>query len=546
MSPTSGGKFTLSGRVVTMDAALTVIPRGNVYVSVGRIAAVQPAAAPPPQDFVGEPVINCKGTIYPGLIELHNHLSYNALAMWGVPKRYTNRGQWAGTKEYRRLISGPMKVVGRTPELLPALVRYVECKCLIGGVTTSQGIELYSNSGVRRYYRGVVRNVEQTDEPDLPEAATKIADVEARDINRFHARLQRETCLLLHLSEGVDPPAREHFLALRMGNGDWAITSALTGIHCAALTREDFGVLGERGGSMVWSPLSNLLLYGETARVREAKTSGVRIGLGSDWSPSGSKNLLGELKVARLVNEESGGVFSDADLVAMATREAAAILKWDNTLGTIESGKRADFLVVDGDTGDPYGALLEAKETNVRLVMVDGVARYGHGALVKRLSGRSGESLRVGGRLRAFNLKHEGADEVVGALSFAKSRTTLTNALKRLPELAKDLEEGRVRMPRRMTFGPTGAPEIWTLALDEIEETEVELRPRLSLPGRRGPTGPSTAPPAALAAEPLSQILSGLELDPPSVVDDDDFLDRLDAQMNLPEYVRAGLREAYE
>jgi hypothetical protein len=245
------------------------------------------------------------------------------------------------------------------------------------------------------------------------------------------------------------------------------------------------------------------------------------------------------------VNEESGGVFSDADLVAMATREAAAILKWE-TLGTIESGKRADFLVIDGVAGDPYAALLGAKETAIRLVMVDGVARYGHASLVKRLSGRNGESLRVGGRLRAFNLKHDGANEVVGALSFAKARTTLTKALKQLPKLAKDLEEGRVRMPRRVTLGPSGEPEVWTLALDEIEETGVELRPRLSLPGRPGPTGPPAAPRLERAAEPLSQILGELELDPPSVADDEDFLDRLDAQMNLPQYIKMGLRETYE
>ena len=54
---------------------------------------------------------------------------------------------------------------------------------------------------------------------------------------------------------------------------------------------------------MVWSPLSNLLLYGATARVDAAKRAGVRIGLGSDWSPSGSKNLLGELKVAWLYSQ---------------------------------------------------------------------------------------------------------------------------------------------------------------------------------------------------------------------------------------------------
>ena len=117
--------------------------------------------------------------------------------------------------------------------------------------------------------------------------------------------------------------------------------NSLAGIHCAALRKQDFRVLGRQGASMVWSPLSNLLLYGDTAKVEEAKAAGVRIGLGSDWSPTGSKNLLGELKVAKLVSDARGTLFEDRELVAMATRNGAAILKWDKALGSIEAGKRA-------------------------------------------------------------------------------------------------------------------------------------------------------------------------------------------------------------
>ena len=59
-------------------------------------------------------------------------------------------------------------------------MRYVECKCLLGGVTTSQGIMLNSNAGIQRFYRGIVRNVEQTDDPDLSEAQARIADVDGQ------------------------------------------------------------------------------------------------------------------------------------------------------------------------------------------------------------------------------------------------------------------------------------------------------------------------------------------------------------------------------
>src|SRR5215210_7861885 len=250
-----------------MDQHSTVFDQGSIYIDAGRIAAVQEAASPPPAGFEAVDRHDLAGTIYPGLIELHNHLSYNALQLWQVPRQYTNRDQWGsgGNPEYRPLISGPMKLIGPDPRLMPAVVRYVECKALMAGTTTSQGIEIFSNKGARRLYRGNIRNVEETDDPDLPGAGTRIGDVDAGDAVSFLRSIQRKRCYILHLSEGTDEAARNHFLALRISDHQWAIADSLAGIHCAALKAEDFTVLAHHGASMVWSPLSNLLLYGQTA-----------------------------------------------------------------------------------------------------------------------------------------------------------------------------------------------------------------------------------------------------------------------------------------
>ena len=61
---------------------------------------------------------------------------------------------------------------------------------------------------------------------------------------------------------------------------------------------------------------------------------------------------------------------SDRELLAMATREAAQILKWDGALGSIEAGKRADLTVIYRRSHDPYANLLEAKENETPLVVV--------------------------------------------------------------------------------------------------------------------------------------------------------------------------------
>ncbi len=484
VDPLTGPKLALTGQVVTMDETFSTRSRGTVYIDQGGIVAVHDAAQPPPAGFEATRSVDVGGTIFPGLIELHNHLAYNALSLWHVPRLFTNRGQWGGTDEYQRLVTGPMKVLGLTEDVMPSLVRYVECKCLVGGVTTSQGIELFSNAGARRYYRGIVRNVEQTDEPNLPEAVTRIADVDARSPERFLARLKKQSCLLLHLSEGVDQTARKHFRALQLPSGEWAITSALAGIHCAGLLNEDFRVFGQREASMVWSPMSNLLLYGATSRVKSARENGVRIGLGSDWAVSGSKNLLGELKVARLASDAMDTGFSDRDLVAMATREAASILGWQNVLGSIRSGARADLIVLNGTSSDPYKALVHAAETAISLVMINGVPRFGTSTLMTRL-GADGERVSIGGRQRMLFMKQESADEVVSGISLGQAKRTLVDALRRLPELAGDLENSRSGPARAISDRlARSGPPVWFLALDELEETGSELRPRL--PGAQG------------------------------------------------------------
>src|SRR5512132_3466031 len=97
-----------------MDASFTVHARGSVYIEGNRIVAVQDAAAPPPNGFAAVTAIACGGTLFPGLVELHNHLSYDALPIWQVPQRYNNRNTWGGTSAYRALISGPMQVLGRS------------------------------------------------------------------------------------------------------------------------------------------------------------------------------------------------------------------------------------------------------------------------------------------------------------------------------------------------------------------------------------------------------------------------------------------------
>lgn len=544
IDPADSPRVVLQGRVVTMNGSAKVIEDGRVYTQDGDIVAVQEATAAAPAGFGNTAATDTGGTLYPGLIDLHNHMPYNVLPLWQVPRKFSNRGQWSRHAEYQSKISAPMQTLAATPELLASICRYVEAKALIGGTTTGQGITLANQSGIRRYFRGVVRNVEATDEESaLPAASTRVPDVAAKDARAFLTRLQKEkTCYLLHLSEGTDATARRAFQSLQIAGAGWAITPSLCGIHAAALQPPDFQVLAANGGSMVWSPFSNMLLYGATADIAAAKAAGVPISLGCDWAPSGSRNLLNELKVAHLFSEAHGGIFTARELVAMVTREAAGLLGWERVVGSIEAGKRADLIVVEGAAGDPYLQLMRAKESQLALVMINGVGRYGDAALMRKL-GFAGEAITTGGAQRMLFLAHPAEDPLTRKLTLSAAGDRLTRALRGLPALARKAERPRPISPLAMA---RGGADTWRLALDELLDTGVEVRANLPLhvPGGRTLRA-AVMRPLFAETKKLSATVMPLAIDALTVVDDAGYLDALDAQRNVPEFIKEGLRDLW-
>jgi cytosine/adenosine deaminase-related metal-dependent hydrolase len=514
-----------------------------VWIKDAVIAAITRDGDAAPDGFTGVDALATNATLFPGLIELHNHIAYNLLTLWQVPQTYTNRDTWAASDDYHKLVTAPMETLGGESELLPALVRYVELKSLVGGVTTTQGIRLFSAAGIARYYRGIVRNVEQTgDRSHFPEAASRIADVAAGDPQAFLTETRRHTCYLLHLSEGTDDAAHRHFEALKLADGQWAIAPSLAGIHCAALKAADFEILASHGASMVWSPFSNLLLYGQTADIAAAKAAGLKIGLGSDWSPSGSKSLFGELKVARLYSEHNNHTFSDQELVALATVDGSRILGWQDQVGTIEVGKRADLLVIEGQSETGYSVLFEGDERKVALVVVNGTPRYGTTSMMVS-KGPDLERLTVGGEDRVLYLKQDQADPEVAALSYAQAQGKLKDALQNVKQI-RLAQEGKHKATSMAAPAETErrvAPEASPrLALDEFESTGFTQRPHLPLDGLR--TGPLDR---LAASAPISSLLGPMSLDALTVADDPSFLDSVAGEKNLKPWLPAGLKQLY-
>jgi len=220
-------------------------------------------------------------------------------------------------------------------------------------------------------------------------------------------RMEAGNVFLYHLAEGRVPSLIKEYTELK---AEGCVRAELIGIHSTALRRAQFDDWASSGaGAIVWSPLSNLWLYRETADVVAARAAGLTVCLGSDWAPSGSKNILGELKVADLWNRERlNGTFSDQALCEMVTVNPASALKWGRLLGRVKRGLHADLLVTAKRAADPYRNLIESTERDVQLVMVGGRPVYGTSRLMRAAGAWKPEPIVVDGQSRAISLLIDG------------------------------------------------------------------------------------------------------------------------------------------
>src|SRR5829696_1877818 len=417
----------LRGTVVTMDDNHTVIPEGRVLVRGGLIAAVWSGPEPPAGiDLAGVRSISAggRGLIFPGLINLHDHPSFDVLPLWPPPSShrepdqgrptgrepYDNRYEWSSTPPtpptFARLVQSPRRALEESSGLglqSEALV-YAEAMAALGGETALQGEprDTRANGVLVRDVGGVnfgrdredsyVPNVELMGQETAQELRSRML---SGDLDAW----------FVHLAEGVrdrdrtvkDLYSSRHELDTLRRLG--LLTEATVIIHGTALERADFAAIRDVGAKLVWSPLSNLLLYGRTTHVYDALAERVTISLGTDWRPSGSHTLLDELKVADIALRDrrilgaarttvpslAGEATLDRALVDMVTRNPAQTMRWWSEVGSIEAGKHADLLLLrrpaktpTGHMPDrPYRSLIDATQRDVRLVLVDGAAVAG-------------------------------------------------------------------------------------------------------------------------------------------------------------------------
>jgi hypothetical protein len=427
---------------------------------------VSAADEPAPAGFGNATRIDTNGLVYPGLIDLHNHMAYNCLSLWIAPGRttpWTRRDQWPNDPDYKPAISLPANALCHADG--KAVLKYVETKAAVGGVTAIQG-----SAKLAHPFEGfMVRNVEfETFRGQLKKSVNQ--SVRPFDTPAQYAAAKKDLddghAFLYHLAEGTDPGLLKDYDGVR---DHGCLEPKFIGIHSTALQRAQFTEWHENasGGAIVWSPFSNLWLYGQTTDVPAARQAGMILCLGADWSPSGSKNLLGELKVADLHNRTKlESAFTAQELCAMATANPARALGWQEFVGQLKAGLHGDLLVLADQGKDPYRTLIESTEADVQLVAINGYPVYGTQQLMAAASAVNPEPIQVSPALeRTITLRDSRIPEadlswpqVLQRLQAARTNPTAarTEAL-----LSEGVTEPPVQLvPDKHWDDPTEHPEL--------------------------------------------------------------------------------------
>lgn len=402
----NNSRYLLKGTVITPAGPLAgqVLLDGNTIACVAASCENDPKAA-------NATVIDTNGVIAPGMLDSHNHILFDVFDEddWSPPACstssecnggtcmgvcvYKNHNQWPNDTRYGAMVDAKQWLEGQgasTVSLGCELDKYGETKALIAGTTAVQGSPGATNKSC---YQSVARTIDQTYNglpADKMQTATVFPSTSSADGVCTNFVDGDTTAYVVHVGEGIDTTAKNEFTTLNtVTTTDGCLYDPKTTVvHGAALDTTQLATMGAEGMNLVWSPRSNIFLYGagtdftKTANIPVAIQNNITIAIAPDWSIGGSQNMLDELRFADEVdNAQFGDILSSADLVKMGTENAAIALGVEPYLGTIEVGKRADIAVYLPTEADPYDSILAATPREVTLVFVDGRLLYGDGDL---------------------------------------------------------------------------------------------------------------------------------------------------------------------
>lgn len=396
------------GTVLTMNPENTVFEHGTVVVSDGKIVAV--GGPELTAKYQAKKVLDVKGDIVmPGLINTHTHGSMTVFRSLGddVPDRL-----------HRYIFPLENKLVFR--DMVRTGANLANIEMIKGGVTTYADMYYFEDevaktvdkAGLRAVLGETIINFPVAD-AQTPEEGIAYA---VRFIHKYkdhpritpafapHAPYTNTTENLQKiaaLSEELNVPVMIHLaetdrekeeIAKRTGGKSpvqymadiGVLNNRLLAAHVIMADDNDLDLLKKYDVGVAHNISANTKSAKGVAPVTQMLEKGIRTGLGTD-GPMSSNTLttMNELNLVGKIHKletKNRAAMPPLTVVEMATKGSARALHMDDKIGSLETGKLADIIVVDTKAPNmvpvysPYAALVYgANGANVRHTIVDGV-----------------------------------------------------------------------------------------------------------------------------------------------------------------------------
>ena len=403
-----------AGTLVTMNDEHEVRQECHVVVEDGEIVAVEDGYAPDADVDAREEVV------IPGLVNCHTHMY--ALPIRGAPLEVAPESFYealvdiwwrvdeAFTEEDARL-----SALGSCVEMLESGVTAF-CDNYSGPNTLPGGLDAVAEGVAATPIRGLI-TFEQTARNSEEEAIAGLEENRRflREGEDDYDRVEGHYCLhtlftnteavvkatterareddrpvQIHLEEGLvdvhraieDYGKRPVPALAEMGFLDAEVIAA----HCVHSTERELEILADHDVAVAHNPYSNINNAVGIADVETMQEEGMTIGIGDDgWDPDMFETMRSAVGIHKLKQSNPSG-FDMAKALEWATIGSAEVMGKEQEIGSIEEGKRGDFVTLDLGPNPvlpgsaPYYVVSAASRGDVSRTLVDGDVVYERGA----------------------------------------------------------------------------------------------------------------------------------------------------------------------
>lgn len=393
--------------VLTMDEDKTVYEKGTVVVDKSKIVAVGDSQLA--KQYSAKQVLDVDGDIVmPGLINTHTHVSMSVFRSLAddVPDRL-----------HRYIFPLESKLVSRDMVRVGANLGNVEM--VKGGVTTYADMYYFEGEVAKTVDKIGMRAILGETVIKFPVADAANADEGIKYALNFieqykdHPRitpafaphatytnttetlqkiaklsLQHDVPVMIHLAESHREEEKIAERADGMSPVEYmdsigALNKNLLGAHMILVDDHDIELIKKSDMGVAHNMSANIKSAKGVSPALKMYDQDIRIGLGTDGPMSGNTlSTIDEFnqvaKVHKLVNHDRAAM-PPLKVIDMATMGAARALHMEDKIGSLETGKLADIIVIDTKAPNmvpiynPYSALVySANSANVRHSIVDG------------------------------------------------------------------------------------------------------------------------------------------------------------------------------